>query len=422
MSFIKLINVGKAYKRYRRKYGRFFEWFCLGKYHNLVWVLQNVSFEVAPGEAVGIVGINGAGKSTLLKIIAGVVKPTTGSVEVGGKVSALLELGLGFHPDFTGRENVFMAAQLQGMTKREIKELMPEIEAFAEIGDYIDQPVRVYSSGMQVRLAFSIATAVRPDVLIIDEALSVGDAAFQRKCFQRIEKFQSEGTTLLFVSHAIDIVKKMCSRAVFLHAGQIRALGEAKKVCDEYERFLFGGHQKERASYAERGKDIARFDPSLIPSCEMVYGTGEAEIEACWIEDVHGRRINVVEYGQPFTWRYRVKFNTHVQDPIFAMLIKTREGIELYGVDTKYLRVKHGPFYKGEVVDVKFRLTNCLAPGIYYFNCGVRVDDQEVRFLSRRIDSAILRVSNGENSTAAVGVMDMNSIVEISKCYDEVGR
>ncbi|MEZ0328930.1 MAG: ABC transporter ATP-binding protein, partial [Dissulfuribacterales bacterium] len=175
MSYLRVCNVSKAYKRYSKKSGRFLEWLGLGVHHDLVWVLRDISFEVQPGEAVGIIGVNGAGKSTLLKIITGIVKPTTGTIEVGGRVSALLELGMGFHPDFTGRENVYMAAQLKGMTREEVTERMQEIEAFAEIGDYIDQPVRVYSSGMQVRLAFSVATCVRPDILIVDEALSVGD-------------------------------------------------------------------------------------------------------------------------------------------------------------------------------------------------------------------------------------------------------
>ncbi|MGQ9750812.1 ABC transporter ATP-binding protein, partial [Desulfosoma sp.] len=176
MSYLRINNIGKAYKRYARKSGRFLEWLGLGCRHELKWVLQGVTFTVEPGEAVGIIGVNGAGKSTLLKIIAGTTKPTTGTVEIGGRISALLELGMGFHPDFTGRENVYMAAQLKGMAREEIADKMREIEDFAEIGDYIDQPVRVYSSGMQVRLAFSVATAVRPEILIVDEALSVGDA------------------------------------------------------------------------------------------------------------------------------------------------------------------------------------------------------------------------------------------------------
>ncbi len=203
MGKIVVKDLGKAYKHYPSRWSRLWDWIIPWgpDRFTLKWVLQDINFSVAPGEALGIIGINGAGKSTLLKMIVGTVSPTTGSVEIGGRVAALLELGMGFHSDFTGRQNAFMAGQLLGMSVPEITQLMPEIEAFAEIGDYIDQPVRVYSSGMQMRLAFSVATAKRPDVLIVDEALSVGDAYFQHKSFNRIREFRKLGTTLLIVSH-----------------------------------------------------------------------------------------------------------------------------------------------------------------------------------------------------------------------------
>ena len=193
MSYIRVNNVGKAYRQYHSKTGRLIEWLSPlnTKRHNLKWILSDINFEVAPGEAVGIIGINGAGKSALLKLITGTSRPTTGEIEISGRVAALLELGMGFHSDFTGRQNVYMSGQLLGLSSEKITELMPQIEEFAEIGDYIDQPVRVYSSGMQVRLAFSVATAIRPDVLIIDEALSVGDAYFQHKSFDKIKEFKS---------------------------------------------------------------------------------------------------------------------------------------------------------------------------------------------------------------------------------------
>jgi len=194
-------HLGKAYKRYAGKWARTLEWITGRPQHEQTWVLNDIHFTVHPGEAVGIVGVNGAGKSTLLKIITGTTQPTKGSVHTEGRVAALLELGMGFHPDFTGRQNVFMAGQLLGLQGDEIAACLPAIEAFAEIGDYIDRPVRTYSSGMQMRLAFSVATAVRPAVLIVDEALSVGDAYFQHKSFNRIREFGKQGTTLLIVSH-----------------------------------------------------------------------------------------------------------------------------------------------------------------------------------------------------------------------------
>ncbi len=230
MGTITVTNLGKAYKQYPTRWSRLAEWVLPGKKvrHQLQWVLQDINFTVNPGEAVGIIGINGAGKSTLLKMITGTTQPTTGSVNITGRVSAMLELGMGFHPDFTGRQNVYMAGQLLGYNMEEIARLMSEIEAFAEIGDYIDQPVRVYSSGMQMRLAFSVATMSRPDILIVDEALSVGDAAFQRKCFRRIESYCAQKTTLLFVSHDTETVKKICSKSHFPQRGQAGAIWNCK--------------------------------------------------------------------------------------------------------------------------------------------------------------------------------------------------
>jgi lipopolysaccharide transport system ATP-binding protein len=392
-----------------------------GQRHALHWVLRDINFTVNPGEAVGIIGINGAGKSTLLKMITGTTQPTTGSVQITGRVAALLELGMGFHPEFTGRQNVLMAGQLLGYSVEEIGALMPEIEAFAEIGDYIDQPVRVYSSGMQVRLAFAVSTANRPDVLIIDEALSVGDAAFQRKCFQRIETYQSAGSTLLFVSHDIETVKKLCDRAVFIKDGQLAHLGAAKQACDEYERYLFGD-RRERTKSAKGGDasspapEAAKFDPSLVASCEMSYGNGKADIESCWLEDATGRRINVVEAGAPFRWCYQVRFNQDVDKPIFAMMLKTREGIALYGVDSSEVGVPPSKAHAGEQLNVSFSLANSLAPGVYYLNCGVRIHTVNgVEFLSRRVDSAILRVTAGPNSTVMVGLVEMGATLNIDQ-------
>ena len=421
MSVITVTHLGKAYKQYPTRWARLHEWLdSRGKpRHHLHWVLQDISFTVQPGQAVGIIGINGAGKSTLLKMITGTTQPTTGSVHITGRVAALLELGMGFHPDFTGRQNAYMAGQLLGYSIEQISRLMPEIEAFTEIGNYIDQPVRVYSSGMQVRLAFAVAIAARPDVLIVDEALSVGDAAFQRKCFQRIEDYRAAGTTLLFVSHDIETVKRLCDRALFLKEGRLAQWGSAKRVCDEYERYLFGNRKTsdttKQATNFPAGTEISCFDPSLIASCEITYGNGKADIEACWLADACGSYINVVESGTPFRWCYRVRFREIVSSPVFAMMLKTREGVTLYGVDSKILNVETRNFQAGETVDVDFTLENHLAPGVYYLNCGVRLDTHNgVEFLSRRIDSAILRVTTGLSSTVAVGVIELTANLSLS--------
>jgi lipopolysaccharide transport system ATP-binding protein len=240
MGSICVRNLGKAYRQYNSRWGRLAEWLSLSNKprHRLKWVLQDISFEVSPGEAVGIIGINGAGKSTLLKLITGTSHPTTGEVHISGRVAALLELGMGFHPDFTGRQNAHMAGQLIGLTAAEITSLMPEIEAFAEIGDYIDMPVRVYSSGMQMRLAFSIATCKRPDILIVDEALSVGDSYFQHKSFNRIRSFGQQGTTLLIVSHDKSAIQAICSRAILLNGGAVAMQGDPETVMDFYNALI----------------------------------------------------------------------------------------------------------------------------------------------------------------------------------------
>ncbi len=415
-------NLGKAYKQYANRWSRLAEWVLPGKKprHALKWVLQNINFSVQSGESVGIVGVNGAGKSTLLKIITGTTKPSTGEVAINGRVAALLELGMGFHPEFTGRQNIFMAGQLLGYCVEEILQFMPEIEAFAQIGDYIDQPVRIYSSGMQVRIAFAVATAKRPDVLIIDEALSVGDAAFQRKCFHRIKSYQTSGAALLFVSHDIETVKKLCDRALFIKEGQLAHYGKAKPVCDEYERYLFGHRSNPPKSStdaaAKPAPEAARFDPSLIASCETSYGNGNADIISCWIEDMNGQRINVVEAGMPFRWRYRVRFNHDTEKPIFAMMLKTREGVAIYGIDSIGLKMALEQACVGDEFDVFFDLNNVLAPGIYYLNCGVRIETSiGAQFLSRRVDSAILRVTANNCSTVSIGLIDLGASLNIHR-------
>lgn len=422
MGKISVTNLGKAYKQYPNRWSRLVEWLIPGQtsHHTLKWVLQDVSFTVNSGEAVGIIGINGAGKSTLLKMITGTTQPTTGSASIYGRVAALLELGMGFHPEFTGRQNAVMAGQLLGYSVEEIGRLMPKIETFADIGDYIDQPVRVYSSGMQVRLAFAVATASRPDVLIIDEALSVGDAAFQRKCFQRIESFRSQGATLLFVSHDMETVKKLCDRALFLRDGKLAHFGMSKKVCDEYEKYLFGDRRNsappETNATPAPNTESSKLDPSLVASCAMIYGNGKANIESCWLEDTSGQRINVIETGTPFRWCYHVKFNQNVDNPIFAMMLKTREGVALYGVDSTKVGTSLTKARAGDRLNISFSLDNTLAPGVYYLNCGIRIHTENgVEFLSRQVDSAILRVTAGPTSTVVAGLVELAAVLSISQ-------
>ena len=233
-------HLGKSYRRYGQRWHRLCEWVSAGRvaWHQDFWALRGVTFAVASGESVGVIGLNGAGKTTLLKILTGTTQPTEGHVEIAGRVASLLELGIGFHPDFSGRQNAVMAGQLMGVPVRDLAALMPDIEAFAEIGPYIDQPIRTYSTGMAVRLAFSVATAARPDVLIIDETLSVGDAYFQHKCIRRIKEFQRSGTTILFVSHDPTAVKTLCGRALLLEGGRLIQDGSPDRVLDYYNAMI----------------------------------------------------------------------------------------------------------------------------------------------------------------------------------------
>lgn len=325
MGNVVLQDIGKAYKQYPSRWSRLVEWFVPGaaKKHQLHWVLQGISFTVQPGDAIGIVGINGAGKSTLLKMITGTTKPTTGSLQIKGQVAALLELGMGFHPDYTGRQNVYMAGQLLGMTTKEIRQLMPEIEAFAEIGEYIDKPVRVYSSGMQMRLAFSVATAKRPDVLIVDEALSVGDTYFQHKSFNRIRSFNKQGTTLLLVSHDRQAIQSICNRALLLHNGRVGMDGTPEAVMDYYNALL--------ASNQNQKIEQRITDTSKI---QTISGTGEATAEAVYLTDEAGKRIEYIHVGQRVHLCIKVRTHHAIDRLVVGYGIKDQFGQVLYGTNT----------------------------------------------------------------------------------------
>jgi lipopolysaccharide transport system ATP-binding protein len=356
MSTITVTNLGKAYKQYPNRWSRLAEWVLPGKQtrHHLQWVLQGINFTVQPGEAAGIIGINGAGKSTLLKMITGTTQPTTGSVHITGRVAALLELGMGFHPDFTGRQNAFMAGQLLGYSVEEIARLMPEIEAFAEIGDYIDQPVRVYSSGMQMRLAFSVATAQRPDVLIVDEALSVGDAYFQHKSFDRIREFRKQGTTLLIVSHDKAAIQSICDRAILLNAGRLAMEGEPEAVMDYYNAML-AGHQNQQV------KQEVREDGKV----QTISGTGEAVVTGVTLVDETGNEIEMVDVGQPVTLRVLVETKAFIERLVLGYGIKDRLGQVVYGTNTdlKQQPLENVPANSTIRFDIAFPAN--LGPGTY---------------------------------------------------------
>ncbi|MDD5175812.1 MAG: ABC transporter ATP-binding protein [Sterolibacterium sp.] len=362
MGHLSIRNLGKSYKRYHSRWGRLREWIVPGAAtaHKLIWVLRNIDFQVAPGESVGIIGRNGAGKSTLLKLVMGTSAASEGEVRVGGRMAGLLELGMGFHPDFTGRQNARIAGQLLGMSGEEVDSRMPEIEAFAEIGSYIDEPVRTYSSGMQVRLAFSISTAVQPEILVIDEALAVGDAYFQHKCFDRIRHYRQAGMTLLFVSHDPGAVKLLCDRAILLENGLMVRDGDPNEVLDYYNATLSGAAGQ--AEGIESGPVNDRLGRAGFRS-----GNRKARIEAVLL-DGSADTTPALAIGAPLAIEVRIVRNEEVDEHTFTIgiMIKDRLGIEVFGTNTHCLAAELGHIAAGRETAFEFKITELnLGPGSY---------------------------------------------------------
>ncbi|CAI8789687.1 ABC transporter ATP-binding protein [Pseudomonas chlororaphis] len=412
MSLLSVKNLGKSYRTYRSEWQRFARWFGISvKPHTENWVLRGVGFDIQPGESIGVLGKNGAGKSTLLKMITGTLQPSEGSIILNGRIAAILELGMGFNPELTGRQNVIHAAGLMGYTRDLIDKVMPDIEAFSDVGEYFDQAVRTYSSGMQSRVSFAVATAFKTDILIVDESLAVGDAAFQRKCFRRLESMIEEGTTLLFVSHDIESVKKICKTALYIDKGGVVEFGEAKAVCDIYERALFS---KNNIPLIEQVADVG-LDLGLKSDCEISYGSGGAVIQDLQIKNAQDGLANVIKNNDVMRLCFKVEFFKSVKSPIFTYLIKTKEGIAISGTDSFFLSEDVGSVESGSIVNVEFSFNASLVPGIYYINCGVRESTgEEVDFLHRRVDAAIFRVVSSSGTTALAGLADFHTAVKLS--------
>ncbi len=401
------------------------------QYFREFWALKDVSFEIKKGETVGIIGINGAGKSTLLKLITGTTQPTVGSVCMEGRVAALLELGMGFHPDFTGRQNAFMAGQLLGMCVEEITSLMPEIETFAEIGDYIDQPVRIYSSGMQVRLAFSVATVKRPEILIVDEALSVGDAYFQHKCFSRIRQLQDQGTTLLFVSHDIAAVRALCARSIWLDNGVIREVGETKFVLDAYATALYARQQDiDSAAKTPAVKDGAikgaakpqrdcRLDfinnSNLRNDIEVFgfnkdaarWGDGLAKITTTYLQDTNGTPLSWIIGGEEVVLTIEARALQDLRGVILGFMVRDRLGQNLFGDNTFITTFDSPVSIKSETL---FRAKFCflmpiLPQGTYAITAAIATGTQQDHVIHDWVNESLFFEShNGFSVSGLVGV------------------
>ncbi len=392
------------------------------------YALKDVSFEVEPGETLGIVGRNGSGKSTLLQIITGILQPSAGEASVSGRAAALLELGSGFNPQFTGRENIYLNGAVMGLSRAQITEKFAEIAAFADIGKFIEQPVKTYSSGMMVRLAFAVQAAVEPKILIIDEALSVGDETFQRKCFARLEKARAKGTTILFVSHALNAVVKLCQRALWLHQGGIVMSGSPKFVTERYQKFCHaskeqapamlermraeGKHppaeqqaaprpQKEHAvaDAPPAGSGEALFDSALVPQSTISYETLGAEIYDTAMTNAEGRKVNILKRRGVYTYSYRARFVKDCENVCFAMVIKTVDGTELGGARANPggEKLEHVP--EGSVFKVSFRFRCLLTPGLYFLNSGVEgaVGEHDSFYAHRVVDAYSFKVLEEQN-------------------------
>jgi lipopolysaccharide transport system ATP-binding protein len=411
--------------------------------------LRNINLEVSRGETVGIVGRNGSGKSTLLQLICGTLSPSSGEIAVNGRIAALLELGAGFNPEFTGRENVFLNATVLGLKHAEIVEKFDEIAAFADIGDFIEQPVKTYSSGMYVRLAFAVAINVSPEILVVDEALSVGDEGFQRKCFARIDAIRDSGATVLFVSHSAVTVVDLCDRAILLDRGELLTQGTPKHVISRYQKLIYAPADRVekirdeiRASSAVEADGSGRlplpandgatatrnslpmaavdegpqpyWEEGMQSSSTVSYENRGATIEAPHLQTLDGRKVNVLVPGGTYVYTYTVRLQRALVNVRCGMMIRSVTGIEVGGAATSPAGAGVPLVEAGELIHVRFRFRCLLAPGTYFLNAGVLATLEEgEEYVDRQIDVAMFRVMPVADRVAT-GFVDLDVVPQLS--------
>ncbi|MFJ4157070.1 ABC transporter ATP-binding protein [Pseudomonas sp. NPDC089752] len=368
MTLMSVNNVGKAYRSYRSEWQRIARWFYLPvKASSEHWVLKHISFNIEAGEAIGLVGQNGAGKSTLLKMITGTLQPTEGRVLVHGRIAAILELGMGFNAELSGRQNAYHAAGLMGFTTEQIDSVIDDIEDFAEIGEYFDQAVRTYSSGMQMRVAFAVATAFRPEILIIDEALSVGDSYFQHKSFGRIKEFQKAGTTLLIVSHDRGAIQALCNRAILLDGGTVIKDGPPEEVMDYYNAIIA---QKENATV-----EVQTLADGTVQTRS---GNGKANIDSVALYNAEGQPVEYIAVGEDVCLSIRVKVNAPLPELVVGYVIKDRLGQDVFGTNTHHLECVRHDLSVGTVLDYRFRFPVNLGVGSYSVAIALHTTDSHI--------------------------------------------
>ncbi len=399
---IEVKNVVKVYKLYEKLRDRMYD--ALGlkkKNYKLYYALNGVSLNVYQGETVGIIGTNGSGKSTLLKIITGVLNQTSGEVNVNGRISALLELGAGFNMEYNGIENIYLNGTMLGYSEKEIDEKLPAILEFADIGDYVYQPVKTYSSGMFVRLAFAVAINIEPEILIVDEALSVGDVFFQAKCYHKFEEFKKLGKTIIFVSHDLGSISKYCDRVFLLNKGNLLGEGSPKEMIDAYKRVLVG-------QYEENGDGTQAEEPNENRNPETLeYGTRQAEIVEYYVTDENGVRSTAILKGTEFTVHMKVKVNGHIPAPIFAVSFKDIRGTEITGTNTMAEKAFLDCVEPGQRKEITFTQKMSLQGGEYLLSFGVTgYNGNNFEVYHRLYDAINITVVSDKNT---VGFYDMDS-------------
>ena len=420
-SAIKIQHLTKTYKLYTQHIDRLKETLHPFKksYHKKFNALHDITFRIGKGEVVGIIGRNGSGKSTLLKVLTGVLTPTNGSVHTKGKIAAILELGAGFNPELTGLENIYLNTSINGLSKKETDAIVDDIVHFSELGDFVHQPVKTYSSGMKSKLAFGVSISIEPDILIIDEALSVGDAAFQRKSFAKIENFRDEGKTILFVSHSASQIVELCDRAIWIHKGRLILDGSSKIVTALYQKFGLGDQLDKGVvlkEYEEKLLALERpsgsemliprlnsfFKPSLQASSMVEFVKNGASISNVQLLNTALEEVNVIVKDEQYYFSYEVMFTQDVEDARATLLIKTKTGFALAGkaeflIKTQQLKeIKKGERYK-----VMWQFTNLLNEGSYFFNCAVNtVVDGEKVILHKVLDAYMIEVIKEKGDTA----------------------
>lgn len=418
-------DVTKVFPIFKRPTDRLLQMLSMGRrrYYDTFVALNRISMTIRRGETVGIVGPNGSGKSTLLQIIAGLLQPSGGRISVHGRAAALLELGAGFNPEFTGRENIYLNASILGLGQAEIAARYDDIVAFSGLADFIDRPVVTYSSGMYVRLAFSIAASVDPDILIVDEALAVGDEGFQRKCLARIDALKDRGTTILFVSHAMGMITQLCDRAVLMDRGEVLLIGEPKQVASNYYRLTHApavDRERVRTEILTAGPDDgeetenrAGLDTSLESQSRVEYESLGARIVDPRIETVNGQRVNQLSRGRMYQVRYQAVFDRDCRQVRFATLFKTKTGVELAGRASHRLHDSLPDPAAGERAELTFEFPCSFLPGTYFINVGINgLVDGERKSLHRILDAVMFQVLPDADDSL-VGILDLGIIPSV---------